>query len=203
MLVGWSSLWLDFVQGVCSLTLQGQVGHQYSRRDWAVVPEEEEQLWMDVWPGGQIDSKDICGSRPGLSAHLSLWQDLPQKGGESLLGSTMEKGGKGPGTAMPDKTIGWDQLSQCLEGFQTTRRSSSFSRGSWISQTPFTGPARVSVLYHVGPACSCARRCRTLCLLHLLPVGYTWWLDYATSYWLNSAFLTELSIEGRDEVLVL
>ena len=37
------------------------------------------------------------------------------KGGESFLGSPTGKGRKGPGITMPDKTIGLDQLNQCLE----------------------------------------------------------------------------------------
>lgn len=52
-----------------------------------------------MWPSGQIHSKDVCGSRPGLSVHLSLWQDL-EKEVSHCWGLSQKRVEK----AVPDKT---------------------------------------------------------------------------------------------------
>ena len=79
-------------------------------------------------PVGRLQSKAVCGSRPGLSAHLSLGKV------ESLLGFITEKDREGPHAAVPDKTTDCDHFSQC-PGVQTTHRSSSFLEGPGLSNS--------------------------------------------------------------------
>ena len=140
MLVGWSDLWLVFVQEFYSLKLQAPVGQQYSRKEWgreSIIDGKTE------WQAESIArTSEALGQ---VCQHTWACGKIWGEKGKPLLGFVMEKGREAPGAATPDKTTDQEQLSQCLEGVPTIHRSSSSSWISWIAPTPFTGAVRVSV----------------------------------------------------------
>lgn len=62
---------------------------------------------------GRIHSKDVCGSRPGLSAHLTLWQNL-EKEVSHCWGLPLKRAGKAQ--VQPCKTKQQTEANQSVPG---------------------------------------------------------------------------------------
>lgn len=96
-----------------------------------------------------------------------------------------------PGQGQSIREEAWEDSSLPWRGFRPFTGALPFLGG--LRPLTFLSQVLSGCRSH-GPTCSCTRRCRTFCLQS---GRHICWLAYDPSYWINSAFLTELFVGSR------